>query len=151
MTTIGDADAGRVFDRSHAFFMGGIWEERDEITSLQATVHSLRDYFEEKEMKSKEKKSNVGFALQLVCAIFLLLACILTVCSLFTDFVVVPIDIAMMIMGSGSWLVNIAVAVIVYPIFVIIGRKKVWANVITLIMGIAFMIYVISSIVGGVI
>ena len=57
----------------------------------------------------------------------------------------------MMIMGSGSWLVNIAVAVIVYPIFVIIGRKKVWANVITLIMGIAFMIYVISSIVGGVI
>lgn len=57
----------------------------------------------------------------------------------------------MMIMGSGSWLVNIAVAVIVYLIFVIIGRKKVWANVITLIMGIAFMIYVISSIVGGVI
>lgn len=149
MTTIGDADAGRVFDRSHAFFMGGIWEERDEINSLQATVHSLRDYFEEKEMKSKEKKSNVGFALQLICAIFLLLACILTVCLLFTD-VVVP-DIVLMIMGSGFWLDTIPVAVIVYPIFVIIGRKKVWANVVTLIMGILFMVCVISSIVGGVI
>lgn len=135
MTTIGDADAGRVFDRSHAFFMGGIWEERDEINSLQATVNSLRDYFEEKEMKSKEKKSNVGFALQLICAIVGLICCI---ASLLTSGAVMLSIIAILF-------------IVVYLVFVIIGRKKVWANVVTLIMGIAFMIYVISSIVGGVI
>ena len=42
-------------------------------------------------------------------------------------------------------------AAVLYLVFAIVGRKKLWANVVTLIMGIATMAYAFVSIAGGVI
>lgn len=127
--------------------MGGIWEEKDEIASLQAIVQSLRKYFEEKEMKSKEKKSNVGFALQLIWALFFtylgFIAIVISIMFLTYDF---ETFIRVLIAATVVLLLGLFFTFLSFK-----GRKHNSANIVLLILIIPSLIGYIIAICGGVV